>query len=125
MSAVPPIAPELVRRASPEGGAAPVRTLSFSNTAILRPYRLQVITTISREAAEHSNVESIVRQTLAESTGLALDLQVFSSDPGDVLLKPPGLFAGTAPIAATPGVRQPASAAAASPCPALCQGKRA
>jgi hypothetical protein len=35
-----------------EGMAAPVRALSFSNTAILRPRKLQVLTTYSRELAE-------------------------------------------------------------------------
>src|SRR5262249_45903525 len=56
----------------------------------------------SREIVEHSNIENVVRQTVAESTGLALDLQMWSSDPGDVT-KPPGLFAGVTPIAATTG----------------------
>src|SRR5262249_4413978 len=85
-----------------EGTAAPVRALSFSNAAILRPRKLQVLTTYSRELAEHSNIENVVRQTLAEATGLALDLQMWSSDPGDAT-KPPGLFAGVTPITPTAG----------------------
>ena len=85
-----------------EGMAAPVRALSFSNAAILRPRKLQVVTTYSRELAEHSNIEAVVRQTLSEATGLALDLQMWSSDPGDAT-KPPGLFAGVTPITATAG----------------------
>src|SRR5262245_54110258 len=85
-----------------EGTAAPVRALSFSNTAILWPRKLQVGSVFSREIVEHSNIENVVRQTVAESTGLALDLQMWSSDPGDVT-KPPGLFAGVTPIAATTG----------------------
>jgi Phage capsid family len=85
-----------------EAMAAPVRALSFSNAAILRPRKLQVLTTYSRELAEHSNVEAVVRQTLGEATGLALDLQMWSSDPGDAT-KPPGLFAGVTPITATAG----------------------
>jgi hypothetical protein len=79
-----------------------VRMLSFSNAAILRPRKLQVLATFSRETIEHSNIEAVVRQSLSEATGLALDLQMFSSDPGDAT-KPPGLLAGTAPIAATAG----------------------
>src|SRR5262249_26701063 len=85
-----------------EGMAAPVRALNFSNAAILRPRKLQVITTFSRELAEHSNIEAVVRQTLSEATGLALDLQMWSSNAGDAT-KPPGLFAGVSPIAATTG----------------------
>src|SRR5262245_15269870 len=85
-----------------EGMAAPVRALSFANDAILRPRKLQVLTTYSRELAEHSNIEAIVRQTLGEATGLALDLQMLSADPGDSS-KPPGLFAGVAPLTPTAG----------------------
>src|SRR5262249_24247820 len=44
----------------PEGMAATVRALSFANDAILRPRKLQVLTTYSRELAEHSNIEAIV-----------------------------------------------------------------
>src|SRR5262249_57664194 len=80
-----------------ESLAAPVRALSFANDAILRPRKLQVLATYSRELAEHSNIEAIVRQTLGEATGLALDLQMLSADPSDGS-KPPGLFAGVAPL---------------------------
>src|SRR6516164_6499965 len=52
-----------------EGLAAPIRALSFANDAILRPRKLQVVTTYSRELAEHSNIEAVVRQTLSEATG--------------------------------------------------------
>src|SRR5262249_26954163 len=85
-----------------EGMAAPVRALSFSNAAILRPRKLQVVTTYSRELAEHSNIEAVVRQTLGEATGLALDLQMLSADAGDGS-KPPGMFAGVAPLTPTAG----------------------
>src|SRR5262249_37754032 len=85
-----------------EGIAAPVRALSFADDAVLRPRKLQVLTTYSRELAEHSNIEAVVRQTLGEATGLALDLQMLSADPGDSS-KPPGLFAGVAPLTPTAG----------------------
>jgi hypothetical protein len=83
-----------------EGMAAPVRMLSFSNAALLHPHKLQVNTAYTREMAEHSNIEAVVRQTLEEATGLALDLQMFSADPGDAT-KPPGLFAGATAIGGT------------------------
>src|SRR5262249_43301494 len=80
-----------------EGTAAPVRVLNFSNAAVLRPRKLQVISVFTREMAESSNIEAIVKQSLGEATGLAIDLQMFASDPGDAS-KPPGLFAGITPI---------------------------
>src|SRR5262249_1739501 len=85
-----------------EGGAAPVRALNFSNAAVLRPRKLEVLSVVTREMTESSNIEAIVRQTLAEATGLALDLQMFSADAGDAA-KPPGLFAGTAALTPVAG----------------------
>src|SRR5262249_51157722 len=40
-----------------EGGVVPARALSFTDAAILRPRKLEVLTTYSRELAEHSNIE--------------------------------------------------------------------
>jgi hypothetical protein len=85
-----------------EETAAPARQLAFSNTAILRPRKLSVIYSYSREQAESSNIENIVRATLSETVGLALDLQMFSATAGDAS-KPPGLLFGTAPLGATTG----------------------
>jgi len=85
-----------------EGAAVPVRALSFTNAAILRPRKLSMISTYSREMVESSNLAAVVRATLGEAVGLALDAQMFSSTAGDAT-KPPGLFAGVSPIAATTG----------------------
>src|SRR5262249_54550782 len=85
-----------------EGGAAPVRALGFADAAILRPRKLAVLTTYSRELAEHSNIEEVVRATLSEAAGLALDLAMFSNFAGDAT-RPPGLFVGVAPLTATAG----------------------
>jgi len=85
-----------------EGGVAPVRSLSFSNAAVLRPRKLEVLCPFTREMAESSNIEAIVRATLGEQTGLALDLQMFSADPGDGA-KPPGLFQSPALTPVTGG----------------------
>src|SRR5262249_34497525 len=41
-----------------EGAAAPVRALSFTNAAILRPRKLSVISTYSREMVESGNIET-------------------------------------------------------------------
>jgi hypothetical protein len=85
-----------------EETAAPARQLSFSNTAILRPRKLSVMYPYSREQAESSNIENIVRATLSETVGLALDLQMFSATAGDAS-KPPGLLVGVAPVTAATG----------------------
>jgi hypothetical protein len=85
-----------------EETAAPVRQLVFSNPAILRPRKLSVICAYSREQAESSNIENIVRATLGEAAGLALDAAMFSNNAGGAA-QPPGLFAGTAPLTATAG----------------------
>jgi len=63
-----------------EGNPAPARALSFSNAAILQPRRLSVLYPYSREQAESSNIENIVRQTMGEASGLALDAQMFSAN---------------------------------------------
>jgi hypothetical protein len=51
---------------------------------------------------ESSNIEAIVRQTLGEATGLALDAQMFSANAASASA-PAGLFAGTAPLVPTAG----------------------
>jgi hypothetical protein len=78
-----------------EGGAAPVRAMSFSNAAILRPRKLAVHSVVTREMAESSNIENVVKQTLGEAVGLSLDLALFSNFGGDAT-KPPGLFQSAA-----------------------------
>jgi hypothetical protein len=85
-----------------EEGAAPARQLSFSNTAVLRPRKLSVAYAYSREQSESSNIEAIVRQTLSETVGLALDLQMFSAVAGDAS-KPPGFLVGVTPLTPTAG----------------------
>jgi hypothetical protein len=60
-----------------EAGAKPVRMLNLSSVT-LAPRKLSVVTVFSREMAESSNVENIVKQTLSESAGLALDAAMFS-----------------------------------------------
>jgi hypothetical protein len=85
-----------------EGLAAPVRQLVFSNAALLHPHKLTVRTAYTREMAEHTNIEAVVRQTLGEATGLALDLQMLSADPGDAT-KPPGIFVTSDSLTPTAG----------------------
>jgi len=60
-----------------EGNPAPARALAFTNAAILQPRRLSVLYAYSREQAESSNIENIVKATLGESCGLALTAKCF------------------------------------------------
>jgi len=85
-----------------EGQPTPVRALSFSNAAILRPRRLSVISVFTEEMVASSNIEAIVRQTLGEAIGLALDAQMFSANAASANA-PAGLFAGVTPLTATAG----------------------
>jgi hypothetical protein len=84
-----------------ENEAVPVRQLLFSN-AVLRPFKLESIYGFTYEQAEHSNIEAIVRQTLSEATGLALDLAMLNNDAGNAST-PPGIFAGSDTITPTTG----------------------
>src|SRR6516162_300506 len=92
-----------------ESGAIPVRALNFSNAAILRLRKLAVITTYSRELADSSNIEEIVRATNSEAAGLALDLAMLSNSAGDAS-KPAGLLFNIAPLTPTAGGGQNAMA---------------
>jgi hypothetical protein len=96
-----------------EETAAPARQLAFSNTAILQPRKLSVLAAYTREQAESSNIEAIVRQTLGESSGLALDSAMFSNNAGSAA-QPPGLLAGVTPLTPTAitGSTTPGEAAA-------------
>jgi hypothetical protein len=76
-----------------EDSPAPARQLSFTNATVLQPRKLSVIMAYSREQAASSNVETIVRQSMGEAAGLALDARMFSATAGDSA-GPAGLFFG-------------------------------
>jgi len=84
-----------------EGAPIPARNLAVSD-AVLSPRKLAVLTTFTREVAESSNVEAVARVAISESTALALDAAMFSTDPDDGI-KPAGLLHGVAPLVATAG----------------------
>ena len=93
----------------PEGAAIPVRAPSFSAVTLARR-KLAVIAVFTRETAEGSNIEAIVRQTLSEASGLALDAAMLSAAPFDAA-RPAGLLFGVAALPPTPGGGQAAVAA--------------
>jgi hypothetical protein len=69
---------------------------------VLSPRKLESIYGFTREMAQHSNIEAIVRQTLSEATGLALDLAMLSDDAGSAST-PPGIFATSDAFTPTTG----------------------
>jgi len=90
-----------------EEDPAPIRQLIFSNAAILQPRKLSVLAAYTRTQAESSNLEAIVRQTLGEAAGLALDQKMLSADVATTAA-PAGLFAGITPLTPTTGAGQAA-----------------
>ena len=83
-----------------ESEPIPVRMLNFSSV-VLEPRKLAVISVFTREITESSNIEAVMRQTLGEASGLALDAALFSNAPGDDT-RPAGLLNGVAPITPAP-----------------------
>src|SRR5262249_33962546 len=83
-----------------ESEAIPVTMLNFA-AVTLAPRKLAVISVFTREMTESSNVEAVVRQTLTEASGLAIDAAMFSNAPGDDT-RPAGLLNGIAPLVPAP-----------------------
>jgi hypothetical protein len=82
-----------------EGAPITVRQLVTTQGAVLQPHRLIVLTSWSRELAEHSLIEDVVRQALSEALGLALDGALFSTNADDGV-HPGGLLYNVTPVAA-------------------------
>ncbi|HEY2243468.1 MAG TPA: hypothetical protein VGH47_04490 [Xanthobacteraceae bacterium] len=61
-----------------EGKPVQVRQLNVTG-APLRPRKLEVIVTVTRELTEASNIEDVVRVILTEAAGIALDAAIFSA----------------------------------------------
>jgi hypothetical protein len=83
-----------------EGEAIPVKLLNFAAVTLV-PRKCAVIAVFTREMAESSNIEAVVRQTLGEASGLAIDAALFSNTPADDT-RPAGLLNGVTPITAAP-----------------------
>jgi hypothetical protein len=83
-----------------ESEPIPVRMLNFSSV-VLEPRKLAVVASYTREMTESSNLEAVMRQTLGEASGLALDGAMFSNVPGDDT-RPAGLLNGVTPLTAAP-----------------------
>jgi len=85
-----------------EGNPKPVRILTTTQGAVLRPRKLVVIVIFTEEMAASSNIEAVSRALLTEASGLALDAAIFSASADDGA-HPAGILNGIAPLTPTAG----------------------
>lgn len=91
-----------------EGMPIPVRRAGLTSIT-LTPKKLGVISTFTREIAQHSipSIEQIIRQAMAEDTSVAVDTVLIDTLPANII-RPAGLRNGvtglTASTATPPGV---------------------
>jgi len=86
-----------------EGSPIPVRQAAFTTVAIGLK-KLAVITSYTREIAEHSTpeIETILRQLIVDDTGIAVDT-VFIDNVAATSIRPAGIRAGVAGLTPTAG----------------------
>jgi HK97 family phage prohead protease len=86
-----------------EGAPIPVRQGQFVTQQMV-PKKMAVITTFTREIAEHStpSIEGILRDALLEDTSIALDTVLLDTNPATAI-RPAGILNGVAATAATAG----------------------
>jgi hypothetical protein len=82
-----------------EGNPIPVRQLSAA-AAVLSPYKLGTIATLTQEMAESSNAEAMIGDSLFKSAGLALDAVMFDANPATAA-RPAGLLNGITALTAS------------------------
>ena len=86
-----------------EGSPIPVRQAAFT-TVTIGLKKLAVITSYTREIAEHSTpeIEMILRQLIVDDTGIAIDT-VFIDNVAATAIRPAGIRAGVAGLTPTAG----------------------
>jgi hypothetical protein len=84
-----------------EGGVIPARRYNLLGPT-LRPHKLSVIATFSREMTEASNIEEILRALIIEAAGPAIDAAVLSAAAASPQ-KSAGLLNGLTPLVAAVG----------------------
>jgi HK97 family phage major capsid protein/HK97 family phage prohead protease len=86
-----------------EGAAIPVRQGSFSSQTLV-PKKMAVITTWTREMAEHSTpqIEGVLREAIQQDTSVAIDTVLIDANPATVI-RPQGLLNGVVATTATAG----------------------
>ena len=88
-----------------EGAPSPVRQYNVLGPT-LRPHKLEVITTVTREMSEVSNIEDVLRVLLTEAAGLSIDAAVFSTAAATAGASA-GLLHGLTALTPTPAASAP------------------
>lgn len=86
-----------------EGQPIPVRRGSFGSVTLV-PHKMGVISTYTREMANHSTpaIEALIRDGIVEDTAIAVDAALLDNVAGDAI-RPAGLLNGVTPITPTAG----------------------
>jgi HK97 family phage major capsid protein len=86
-----------------EGAPIPVRQGQFLAQQVT-PKKMAVITTFTREIADHSTpaIEGILRDAIVEDTGVAIDSVLIDANAATVI-RPAGLLYGVTPLVPTTG----------------------
>jgi hypothetical protein len=84
-----------------ETHAIPVIMGSTTTSAVLEPYKLAAIVTLTSEMMANPNAEALMRQVLTDNVGPVLDAALFGSGAGTVGIQPAGLLNGVAPLGAS------------------------
>jgi hypothetical protein len=85
-----------------EGKPIVMRTQRITSGPTLTPHKLCVITSYTREMAEHSAIEAVSRALIQEASALALDKALFGTQADDGIT-PGGILNGIPPQTATAG----------------------
>lgn len=82
-----------------EGAPIPVRRLGLTSVT-LTPKKLGVISTFTRELAQHSTpaIEGVIREAMGEDTAVTVDTTLIDDQPASTI-RPAGLLDGVTPIA--------------------------
>jgi hypothetical protein len=85
-----------------EGRPIVMRTQRITSGPTLTPHKLCVITSFTREMAEHSAIEAVSQALIQEASALALDKALFGTQADDGIT-PGGILNGVAPQTPTAG----------------------
>jgi hypothetical protein len=87
-----------------EGAPIPANKLSLIAQGVGPPKKMAVLSSFTEEMRDQStpSIEAVLRQAIAEDTGLTLDARLLDAVAGSAI-RPPGLLNGVTPITATTG----------------------
>lgn len=85
-----------------EGHPIPAVQLNILGGPVLAPTKLAVLVTMTQEMTQTSNIEDVVRMTVSEAAGLALDAALFSATAATAA-QPAGILHGITALTPTAG----------------------